>query len=325
MTVTATFDGSGQNDGPALELRDVVKTFGTTTAVDHLTLTAERGQVLALLGPNGAGKTTTIEMCEGFLTPTSGRVRVLGLDPASQPEQVRSRIGIMLQGGGSYSGIRVGEMLNLAAAYNDNPLDPDWLIGVLGLEGVRRTTYRRLSGGQQQRLSLALALIGRPELVFLDEPTAGMDAQSRLAVWDLVAALRRDGVTVILTTHLMDEAEALADHIVIIDHGAIVAEGSPAQLTTARHGETDQLTFRTDSPLDTERADAALVRTCGSVPGLQANSPLHYSLPITATPQLVAAVTAAAAEQEVLVRRLDVAHRDLEEVFLDITGRSLRS
>ncbi|AGF72523.1 ABC transporter ATP-binding protein [Corynebacterium halotolerans] len=323
--MTATFDGSGRSDEPALELRDVVKNFGTTTAVNQLTLTAQRGQVLSLLGPNGAGKTTTIEMCEGFVRPTSGHIRVLGLDPATQPDQVRRRIGIMLQGGGSYSGIRVGEMLQLAAAYNDNPHDPDWLIEVLGLEGVRRTTYRRLSGGQQQRLSLALALIGRPELIFLDEPTAGMDAQSRLAVWELIAALRRDGVTVILTTHLMDEAEALADHIVIIDRGAVVAEGSPAELTSADDRGTDRLTFQTDVPLDTPRADAALGRVCGEVPAIQATRPLHYSLPGAATPQLIAALTSVAAEQGVLVRRLDVAHRNLEEVFLDLTGRSLRS
>lgn len=308
-----------------MELRDVVKTFGDTTAVDRLTLTVPRGGVFALLGPNGAGKTTTIEMCEGFLRPTAGQIRVLGLNPATEPERVRGRIGIMLQGGGSYSGIRVGEMLNLAAAYNDNPHDPDWLIEILGLEGVRRTTYRRLSGGQQQRLSLALALIGRPELVFLDEPTAGMDAQSRLAVWELVSALRRDGVTVVLTTHLMDEAEALADRIAIIDRGRVVTEGSPTELTSAPQEGTDQLTFRTDVPLDTARADAALARAYGPVPALRTGGPLHYILPTPATPELVASVTAAAAEQAVLVRRLDVAHRNLEEVFLDITGRSLRS
>ncbi len=302
-----------------------MKTFGTTTAVNGLNLTVRQGEVFALLGPNGAGKTTTIEMCEGFQKPTSGQIRVLGLNPTTEPDGVRRRIGIMLQGGGSYSGIRVAEMLRLAASYSDHPHDPEWLIDALGLEGVRRTTYRRLSGGQQQRLSLALALIGRPELVFLDEPTAGMDAQSRLAVWDLIAALRHDGVTVVLTTHLMDEAEALADQVVIIDRGQVVASGTPAELTRSGSHDLEYLTFRTDVPLDLARADAVLTASCGDLPEIQAVRPLHYSLGADATPQLVAAITTAAAEQEVLVRRLDVAHRNLEEVFLDITGRNLRS
>lgn len=298
----------------ALELRDVVKTFGSTTAVQGLSFNARRGEVLALLGPNGAGKTTTIEMCEGFTSPTSGEIRVLGIDPTRQPDEVRQRIGIMLQGGGSYSGIRVAEMLRLAAAYNENPHDPEWLIEVLGLGGVRTTTYRRLSGGQQQRLSLALALIGRPELVFLDEPTAGLDTQSRLAVWELIGALRADGVTVILTTHLMDEAESLADHIVIIDRGCIVAEGSPAELT-AGAGAT-RVKFETDRPFD--------VTAVGGLT-IDAVRPLNYRVLGVPTPEMLSVLAAEAAKQNVLIRRLDVDHRNLEEVFLDITGRSLRS
>ena len=198
-------------DSPALELRGVTKRYGDVTAVDGLDLTFARGRVLALLGPNGAGKTTTIEMCEGFVRPDGGELRVLGLDPTKSADELRTRVGIMLQGGGAYPGVRVGEMLEHVASYSANPLDPEWLLEVVGLQRHRKTSYRRLSGGQQQRLSLACALVGRPELVFLDEPTAGMDAQSRLAVWDLVDSLRRDGVTVVLTTHLMDEAEALAD------------------------------------------------------------------------------------------------------------------
>lgn len=298
----------------ALELRDVVKTFGSTTAVQGLSFNARRGEVLALLGPNGAGKTTTIEMCEGFTSPTSGEIRVLGIDPTRHPDEVRQRIGIMLQGGGSYSGIRVAEMLRLAAAYNENPHDPEWLIEVLGLGGVRTTTYRRLSGGQQQRLSLALALIGRPELVFLDEPTAGLDTQSRLAVWELIGALRADGVTVILTTHLMDEAESLADHIVIIDRGCIVAEGSPAELT-AGAGAT-RVKFETDRPFD--------VTAVGGLT-IDAVRPLNYRVLGVPTPEMLSVVAAEATKQNVLIRRLDVDHRNLEEVFLDITGRSLRS
>ncbi|MFD9615534.1 ABC transporter ATP-binding protein, partial [Streptomyces sp. NPDC059083] len=203
--------------GPAVRVDGVVKRYGETTAVDGISFDIERAQVLALLGPNGAGKTTTTEMCEGFVTPDAGTVRVLGLDPIADSDQLRPRIGVMLQGGGAYPGSKAGEMLDLVASYSANPLDPAWLLDTLGLKDARRTPYRRLSGGQQQRLALACALVGRPEIVFLDEPTAGLDAQARHLVWELIDALRRDGVSVLLTTHMMDEAEQLADQLVIID------------------------------------------------------------------------------------------------------------
>lgn len=304
-----TFDGHEA----ALVVDSVVKAFGATRAVDGLSFHVNRGELLCFLGPNGAGKTTTIEMCEGFTAPTSGSIRVLGLDPATNPDGVRERIGIMLQGGGSYSGIRVREMLELTARYSRNPLDPDWLIEILGLEGVAKNTYRRLSGGQQQRLSLALALIGRPELVFLDEPTAGMDAQSRLAVWELIRALKRDGVTIVLTTHLMDEAEALANRVIIIDHGRKVAEGTPAELMDDNRGA--QLTFETDREVDLAVLPLKVV----------AQRPLHYALADAPAPATIAALTAALADQGVLLRRLDAAHATLEDVFLELTGRELRS
>ena len=296
------------------------KRFGATTAVNGMTFTAHRGEVLALLGPNGAGKTTTVEMCEGFATPTSGTISVLGHDPVTQAEKIRGRVGIMLQGGGSYSGIKVREMLELTASYNLNPLDVDWLVELLGLGGVQKTSYRRLSGGQKQRLSLALALIGRPELVFLDEPTAGMDAQSRLAVWDLVAALRRDGVTVLLTTHLMDEAEALADKVVIVDRGRVVAEGSPAELTS--HERSPLVSLETAEAADVDKLNRALGAFGVSV---EPTRPLHYQVAGTASPELIAALAAEAAAQGVQIRQLGVSHRNLEDVFLDITGRELRS
>lgn len=293
----------------------MVKTFGSVTAVDHLSFTARRGEVLALLGPNGAGKTTTIEMCEGFTSRTSGTISVLGMDPQERGEKVRERIGIMLQGGGSYSGIRVAEMLELTASYNADPLDPAWLMEILGLNKAAKTTYRRLSGGQQQRLSLALALIGRPELVFLDEPTAGMDAQSRHAVWELISALRRDGVTVILTTHLMDEAERLADNVVIIDRGTLVATGTPQELIDA--GVHPALRIRTDGPLDLTgiAQNATLID----------DSPHTYLLPSSGDPQIISSVATAAAQQNILIKELGVRHRTLEDVFLDLTGRELRA
>ena len=293
-----------------------MKTYGDVNAVNGLSFRANYGEILCLLGPNGAGKTTTIEMCEGFKKPTSGHIEVLGLNPARNPDAVRSRIGIMLQGGGSYSGIKVKEMLELSASYNENPLDPEWLLDTLGLRGVAKSSYRRLSGGQQQRLSLALAIIGRPELVFLDEPTAGMDAQSRLAVWDLIRALRADGVTVILTTHLMDEAEALSDRVVIIDHGQLVASGTAASLTDS--ADVPQGNFDTATPVDLEALRDAGIAA-------EALRPLHYRLTSEASPAGIAALASSLAAQNVILRNLHTSHRNLEEVFLDLTGREMRS
>ena len=211
-------------------------------------------------------------------------------------------------------------MLNLVAACAANPLDPKWLIEVLGLSGAVRTPYKRLSGGQQQRLSLACALIGRPELVFLDEPTAGMDPQARRLVWDLVGALKDDGVSVLLTTHLMDEAEALADNVVIIDEGRVVAQGSPAELT-ANRPDDQQLRFRARPGLDTSLLSAALPE------GLKVREATRgaYLVEGLIDPQVVSTVTSWCAQQGVLAEELTVAKRSLEDVFLELTGRELRS
>ncbi len=303
----------------AVQLHEVVKTFGSTTAVSGLDLELTRGTVLALLGPNGAGKTTTVELCEGFTRPDSGSVRVLGLDPIADSAALRPRIGVMLQGGGAYPAARAGEMLRLVASYAAHPLDPDWLLRTLGLTDVTRTSYRRLSGGQQQRLSLACALVNRPELVFLDEPTAGMDAHARLLVWDLVDGLRRDGVTVLLSTHLMDEAEQLADQVVIIDGGRVVAAGSPAELTRA--GAEQQLRFSAPSGLDLELLRAVLPEgyTAAEVPVGS------YLVEGVISPQVLATVTSWCARLDVLALDLRVAQRSLEDVFLELTGRELRA
>lgn len=315
--MNTTFDGDQRDPDTALRLDGVEKVFGSRHAVDGLNLRVQRGELLCLLGPNGAGKTTTIEMCEGFVKPTQGHISVLGLDPSREPDKVRSRIGIMLQGGGSYNGLKAEEMLQLTANYYRDPHDPAWLLDVLGLEGVRSTTYRRLSGGQKQRLSLALAVIGRPEMVFLDEPTAGLDAQSRLVVWELIRALKRDGVTVILTTHLMDEAQSLADRVHIIDHGRTVTEGSPGELMT--QGANPLVVIETDKTVDS----AAFQENTGA--HIQASRPLYYRVQEVASPGLLAKATRELERQGVLAQRIDTVHRNLEDVFLELTGRNLRS
>jgi ABC-2 type transport system ATP-binding protein len=297
----------------------VCKRYGSTTAVSDLDLEVQSAEVLALLGPNGAGKTTTVEMCEGFIKPDAGSIEILGLNPVTDNAKVRERIGVMLQGGGAYPAAQAGEMLNLVASYSADPLDPQWLMETLGLTEAAKTTYRRLSGGQQQRLALACAVVGRPELVFLDEPTAGMDAHARIVVWELIDALRRDGVTVVLTTHQLTEAEELADRLVIIDRGVAVASGTPAELMN--RGAENQLRFRAPRMLDLSLLISALPE------GYKASepSPGEYLVEGHIDPQVLATVTAWCARLDVLANDMRVEQRSLEDVFLDLTGRELRS
>ena len=303
----------------ALDVAGLVKRYDGRAVVDDLSFSVRPGTVLALLGPNGAGKTTTVEICQGFRSADAGAVRVLGRSP--RDPALRPRVGVMPQTGGAYPGLRCAEMLRLVASYAAHPLDPADLLDRLGLVPVARTPYRRLSGGQQQRLSLALAVVGRPELVFLDEPTAGLDPQARHATWDLVEALRRDGVTVVLTTHLLDEAERLADDVVVVDSGRVVAAGTVAELTAA--GAVGQLRFRSRPELDLDQLLAALPDGCTAK-----ESPAGQYLveaPGAVDPQLLAAVTAWCATHDAMAADLRVEQRSLEDVFLELTGRELRT
>jgi ABC-2 type transport system ATP-binding protein len=303
---------------PAVSVRGLVKRYGRTTAVDGLDLEVPAASVLALLGPNGAGKTTTVEICTGFLTADAGEVRVLGVDPAGAPDALRARIGVMPQGGGAYPGVHAGEMLRLVAACSARPLDPAWLLTVLGLDSCARTPYKRLSGGQQQRLALACAIVGRPELVFLDEPTSGMDPQGRRLVWELIEALRRDGVAVLLTTHLMEEAEALADDVVIVDHGRVVAHGSPLALTSG--GQQREIRFRAKPGMD-------LVGLAAALPAdylAKETKSGRYLVQGRIDPGVLSTITAWCADQGALADDVQVARRSLEDVFLELTGKELR-
>jgi ABC-2 type transport system ATP-binding protein len=220
----------------AIEVEGLVKRYGALTAVDGLDLTVETGETLALLGPNGAGKTTTVECLEGYRRPDAGRVRVLGLDPVTRSRDLAPRTGVMLQEGGLYPHVRPAEVLHTFAAFHDDPEDPDALLAALGLDEVRDARYRTLSGGQKQRLALALALIGRPEVLFLDEPTAGLDPVARRTTWELLGERTRAGTTILLTTHLLDEAAAVADRVAIVDRGRLRLLGTPDELTAGGDG-----------------------------------------------------------------------------------------
>jgi ABC-2 type transport system ATP-binding protein len=241
----------------AVEVTDLGKRYGGRAVVDGLSLRAEAGAVTAILGPNGAGKTTTVECVSGFRRPDAGRVRVLGHDPITERAAVVSRLGVMLQEGGAYQAATPREMLRLQARFYADPLDPDALLERVGLAGSAATTrYRVLSGGQKQRLNLALALVGRPRVAVLDEPTAGMDPQARLACWDLIQELRDDGVAVLLTTHFMDEAERLADVVAVIDGGRLVAMDSPAGLLGG--GDADRVLVTTPADVAAEALATAV-------------------------------------------------------------------
>ncbi len=307
-------------DDPAVVVEDLRMRYGDKTAVDGLSLDVARGAITAVLGPNGAGKTTTLETCEGYRRPQGGRVRVLGLDPQRDRRDLLPRIGVMLQNGGAWSGVRAVEMLRHIATLHAHPLPVDMLVERLGLDSCGRTPYRRLSGGQQQRLALAMAVVGRPELVFVDEPTAGMDPQARRTTWDLLDELRRDGVTIVLTTHYMDEAERLADQVHVIDHGRLIASGSPFELTRSGGSSTIRLVVTEPFP---PSAPASLQATLGEGTAVQAIN--EHSLLITgpADASTLAKVSAWCDEQVVLPESLTLGQRTLEDVFLQITGREL--
>jgi ABC-2 type transport system ATP-binding protein len=300
----------------AVEVHDLTVRYGDVVAVDGVSFEAQAGQITAVLGPNGAGKTTTIEVLEGFRRPDAGETTVIGLDPQADHAALTRRVGVMLQSGGVGPGVRVLEALRHAAALYDDSLDPAALLERVGLTGTERRTWRQISGGEQRRLALALALVGRPQVAFLDEPSSGVDPQGRLAIRAVVAELRDDGVTVVLTTHDLDEAEKLADHVVILDHGAVVAAGTPAELMST--GAREEIRFGAPPGLDV----AALgVRVGAAVSEV---GPGEYLVAAEGTPRLVAAVTAWLAEHDLPLTDLRAGRQRLEDVFLRLVSEPSR-
>ncbi|HZU80737.1 MAG TPA: ABC transporter ATP-binding protein [Acidimicrobiales bacterium] len=295
------------------ECRDLVVRYGTRTAVDGLSLTVGRGQVVALLGPNGAGKTSTVETLEGYRRPASGGVRVLGLDPGADKAALVPRMGVMLQRGGVYPTMGPRRVLQLFARYYDDPADPGALLDRLGLGSVSRTPWRRLSGGEQQRLSLALALVGRPEVLFLDEPTAGVDPEGRVAVREVIAEQRQAGVGVLLTTHELQEAERLADEVVIVARGKAVARGSVAEL--GRGGEAVRFTSAPGIDLDALASSIGAERA-----SVRESAPGAYVVEGTAGAGRVAAVAAFLERAGHPLSDLRAGRASLEDVYLSVVA-----
>ncbi|MCB0917528.1 MAG: ABC transporter ATP-binding protein [Actinobacteria bacterium] len=301
--------------GWAVVVRNLRVSFGDVEAVRDLSLSLPLGEISAVLGPNGAGKTTTMEVCAGLTQPDSGQVDVLGVDPWHALASHRARIGVMLQSGGIWSTASPKQALSHLAGFYQQPWPVADLLGELELTRVARTPFRRLSGGEQQRVKLAAALIGRPELLLLDEPTAGLDPSTRLKVWDLLRSLRASGVTVALSTHSFQEAEALAQHHVIIHEGRVAAMGTLQELNPATGGES--LWFTTSNGLNT----ASLELACPPNTRVAVASPGRYRLDGTPiTPELMATVTAWCANSGVVATDLQVRGATLEDVYLAVTG-----
>lgn len=301
---------------PVLDLEHVVVRYGHRTVVDGASFTVPPGRVLALIGANGAGKTSLLQVCEGFRRPDSGTVRVLGVDPWKRRDALLPKVGIMLQSGGVYPSVRAGEILHLLASFARHPLPVGLLTERLGLTRFLRTPYRLLSGGEKQRLGLAMALVGRPELLFLDEPSAGMDTHAQRATWDLIDEVRGDGVSVLLTTHLLDEAEQLADDVVIIDAGRVAAAGPPTSLAAA--GVT-RLYVHADP-------DLPATSLAGRLPELDSAAeaePGRYEFTGAFRAATVAAVCQWFADQHAHVTGISTRRPTLEEVFLTLVGREV--
>jgi ABC-2 type transport system ATP-binding protein len=295
------------------------KSYQGRRVVDELSFSVRRGELFALLGPNGAGKTTTIEILEGYRRPDGGRVRVLGLDPLREAARLKPRIGVMLQQDALYPALRPREVLRLFADYYRQPQPVDRLLERVGIDPGTRTSCRRLSGGQKRRLALALALVGNPQLLFLDEPTAGMDPQARLATWEIIRDLKAQGVTILLTTHLMDEAERLADRVAIIDHGRLIALDTPDRLT----GVAGATVVRFVAPAGLDCSALSALPAVLRAEELRPGSYLLKTEP-QSMPAVLAELTAWLRDRNITLTELRVGHGSLEELFLRLTGSEMR-
>jgi ABC-2 type transport system ATP-binding protein len=302
-----------------ITVENLRKHYEEVKAVDGISFEVQEGEIFGFLGPNGAGKTTTIEILEGYKTPDSGRATVLGLDPRRDRYELQERIGLMLQETSLYSDLKVSELLRLFASYNRRPANHDALLEMIGLEEKRRAFVRELSGGQRQRVVFVLALLNDPELLFLDEPTAGLDPQSRRGIWEWIDLARNRGKTVFLTTHYIEEAERLCDRVAIVDHGRIIALDTPRRLMAAAELE-QRIDFVVEGALDMTGLEA--------LPGVTkavADGPGEYTLFARQVHPAVKALMDLSENDGLPLRGLTVEGATLEDVFIHLTGRRIRA
>ena len=334
---------------PALSIKDLIKEFkpsrafrtkyperltasGLYRAVNKVNLRVFPGEVVVLLGANGAGKTTTLACAQGLLKPTRGTVRLLGENPLQADPELRAKVGIMLQDGGLPNAMHPIPLLEHISTMYTDPYPVEELVERLGIDTFNGTTIRRLSGGQKQRVSLAAALIGRPDVLFLDEPSAGLDPQSRNVVFDIIREQRELGTAIVLTTHLIDDAQKLADYVYIIENGATVQEGTVSELIAS--DGTNRLQYTLDAPTPTReqllpahlRAGVELIEKVPYTPARDGATsvPGAYELVGTLRPEHLAAFTSALAERYLMPISLTMEPKTLEDVFLDISGRDIR-
>jgi ABC-2 type transport system ATP-binding protein len=301
----------------AVRCRGLVKRYSDVTAVDGLDLEVRRGECFGLLGPNGAGKTTTIEILEGLTDPDAGEVEILGTTWAKDADALRERLGISLQETQLAEKLTVGETIRLFRSFYRNGRDPEEVLRRLALDEKRGSRVGKLSGGQKQRLAVACALVGNPDVLFLDEPTTGLDPQSRLQLWQIVMDFRAQGGTVLLTTHYMDEAERLCDRVAIVDHGKVIAEGTPTALISSLHA-ANVIEFATEPELD-----EASLRALPGVAEPHRRGP-NWSLPVNSLAETVPALLDRVEGSGAKLVNLSTHRATLEDLFVSLTGRALR-
>jgi len=307
-------NGAAATDRPAIEVLHLRKSYGTTVAVDDLSFSVAEGEIFGILGPNGAGKTTTVECAIGLRTPDSGSVQVMGLNPAEDTEQLHQIVGAQLQASALPARLRVGEILGLYRSFYRHPADVEELVGALGLSEKLRDFYKSLSGGQKQRLAIVLALIGRPKIAILDEMTTGLDPQARRDTWDLIEGVRDRGVTIVLVTHYMEEAERLCDRVALMDRGAIVAIDTPAGLAERASGGK-RVRFVPSGPF----ADSILT----GLPEVKSVEHHGRHVVVTGVRDLVNAVILTLAGAGITAGDIELESATLEDAFLRLTGRHL--
>jgi ABC-2 type transport system ATP-binding protein len=302
---------------PVIRVRDLRKTYGATTAVDGISFEVHAGEVFGLLGPNGAGKTTTVEILEGLRSQDEGDATVFGIDSGREPKKLKPRIGVALQTAALYPRLTVRELIALFRSFYPSGREPDELVELLDLGEKANNQTRDLSGGQRQRLAVALALVNEPELVFLDEPTTGLDPAARRSLWAIVGDLKAKGTTIVLTTHYMEEAEVLCDRIAIMDHGRILELGTVTELVSRRFVERSVRFMRIDA-LGDERI--------AGFPGVTSvrHEDDEVAVYTSDVPGTIGAILQAAASVHAEPENLVVRRATLEDVFLDLTGRALR-